>query len=790
RSTLLALGAAALFVAVVEPDPVAAGVFAVLLVLPRTFPLFRFFRLIDPTVAAGLLGGGVLFLPILRLLLGLVDGGGGVPWHAGLPWSVMLFAVWRYQHDRLTGRDHLVLLACGLFLVVAAGEGTGQDWRRPLLFLWVLATAAALARVHLSREENRVLDLARVSAWERGDPGEIGGRIPPFPFELKRSVLRIGLWLVCIGLLLTWALPRLREALRGAFEGVAAAEFGTAKEGGEEKGPPEFEIPPGVVGLPPFGQRLERREYELRRASGAIAFLERGGAGRPLVRGECYDYLDQKGRWVRSRSASHLVYDAQDGRTDGFVSNPFASGEGGETIDYLLPPGPDRTVYSRPEPLGIRAPVLSADGTETLRVQRRGESSLDYRVRVRSAGLPANVRLKDPGPEFALLPFGAPARRIEELAREIVGEVADPVARIRAIRRHLRKNFVNLDEPPADEGEDGGEPDPGARDEETGSRGVDVEEFLFVRRWGDELDFASAGCALLRALGIPCRLATGYREGRWIFDGGFRIYHGFASWAWLEVPFEGVGWYPVDLAPGPPSELDAEDLAEIRELPPEERAEEAEKRVEEARKPPPSRNLFERLEDFLAGAVGSRIGGRILAWALVLGAGALILLLFGFAGDRGRRVLFARGEGPARLRLAPFYERLLAVLARHGLRRRRTQTPLEFAGAAVRYFGPEVEDVRRLTNAFCAHRYGGAPLTGAREKVLMERVARLDEALEKRRPSRRRSPPRTVLALLGLALTVGLAVARPTGPREAVHRLGSEIGAIRERAAKEIARMG
>lgn len=60
--------------------------------------------------------------------------------------------------------------------------------------------------------------------------------------------------------------------------------------------------------------------------------------------------------------------------------------------------------------------------------------------------------------------------------------------------------------------------------------------------------FASAMILLLRAQGIPARMAVGYAGGEWRNKGGFYVVRQKHAHAWVEVPFEGRGWMTFDPA--------------------------------------------------------------------------------------------------------------------------------------------------------------------------------------------------------------------------------------------------
>ena len=76
-----------------------------------------------------------------------------------------------------------------------------------------------------------------------------------------------------------------------------------------------------------------------------------------------------------------------------------------------------------------------------------------------------------------------------------------------------------------------------------------VDDFLFVSRRGFCEQFASAEVVLLRAAGIPARLATGFSSNE-PGDGQWRTLLNSDAHAWVEVWFPGVGWVASDPTAG------------------------------------------------------------------------------------------------------------------------------------------------------------------------------------------------------------------------------------------------
>ena len=73
-----------------------------------------------------------------------------------------------------------------------------------------------------------------------------------------------------------------------------------------------------------------------------------------------------------------------------------------------------------------------------------------------------------------------------------------------------------------------------------------IDEFLFDTRSGFCEHYASAFVFLMRAAGIPARVATGYQGGWWSGAGGYLLVRQSDAHAWAEIWRDGVGWLRVD----------------------------------------------------------------------------------------------------------------------------------------------------------------------------------------------------------------------------------------------------
>jgi protein-glutamine gamma-glutamyltransferase len=123
--------------------------------------------------------------------------------------------------------------------------------------------------------------------------------------------------------------------------------------------------------------------------------------------------------------------------------------------------------------------------------------------------------------------------RAQELAAEIAGDQPTEYDQVMAITTFLQRTYTyTLDLPPVPAGTD------------------PVDWFLFGIRTGYCEQFATAATLMIRSLGIPARLATGYATGDYDPVLNQSIVREHDAHAWVEVWFPGHGWVPVDPTPG------------------------------------------------------------------------------------------------------------------------------------------------------------------------------------------------------------------------------------------------
>jgi hypothetical protein len=124
--------------------------------------------------------------------------------------------------------------------------------------------------------------------------------------------------------------------------------------------------------------------------------------------------------------------------------------------------------------------------------------------------------------------------RVAGLAADIAAKSGNAYDKAMAVEQYLKKNYgytLSLPEKP--------EADP-------------VGEFLFRRKQGHCEYFASAMAVMLRTLGIPSRMVTGFRGAEFNDLNSTYIVRASSAHTWVEAYFAGAGWVSFDPTPPDP----------------------------------------------------------------------------------------------------------------------------------------------------------------------------------------------------------------------------------------------
>ena len=382
-----------------------------------------------------------------------------------------------------------------------------------------------------------------------------------------------------------------------------------------------------------------------------------------------------------------------------------------------------------PEILDLRVPVLYRSETSSFRLGHAVPQGFPYDVYSLLDDPPERAPVLYPPPVLRLaerelyLQLPALDSRIGELARSFAAGGVGDLARARAIERHLRSAYGYTLELPDREVAD------------------PLANFLFVRRKGHCEYFASSMAVMLRSLGIPSRLATGFQSGLYNPVSELWLVRASDAHSWVEAWIPGYGWTTFDPTPADPSAnglalltrlalyLDAAetfwqewvvtyDLARQGTL-----AYHMELGAQRAgiRWFDTAAAVRSGWERYVAGWA-RRHGWQALGWAaglatLGFAAGPLVRLM----GMRRRVERVRRGQAST-ADATLLYQRMLHILQRRGYQKPPWFTPAEFARSLPRT--PLGDSVGEFTATYNALRFGGHAETAPRLSILLDRMER------------------------------------------------------------------
>ena len=275
--------------------------------------------------------------------------------------------------------------------------------------------------------------------------------------------------------------------------------------------------------------------------------------------------------------------------------------------------------------------------------------------------------------DMVYLDAGGVSTRARALARQVTSEATNEYDTVMALTTYLQKTYrYTLDLPRVPTGRD------------------PVDWFLFDVKTGYCEQFATAATLMLRSLGIPARLATGYATGEYDPVLNQAVVRERDAHAWVEVWFGQYGWVPVDPTPGVdplavthwPSHWAAGGLA--------------------------------RLIPHLTVSAPAEALGSLGALAVVPPAIAIaVVAVLAYAWLRRRRLRPRRRPAPGENELLRLYDRMQRRLGR---RRAPPETPLEYREAM------QAALLVELTELVNEGAYAGRWPTSERVRELADRI--------------------------------------------------------------------
>jgi transglutaminase-like putative cysteine protease len=253
-----------------------------------------------------------------------------------------------------------------------------------------------------------------------------------------------------------------------------------------------------------------------------------------------------------------------------------------------------------------------------------------------------------------------------------------------------------------------------------------VDDFLFHQKEGYCEHFATAMALMVRALGIPARLISGFLGGEWNEFGKYYLLRQQDAHTWVEAYFPEMGWVTFDPTPArvEPKPLfpvvrglfyciDALRLRWNRYV--------INYRLsDQIRMVRMAQRRTIRLTDAGSDLLGvlqrsyhrwSQTTGlwpKILFYLAATGAGTGVLIAILKKWKRLKKSAPAADRPPIAV---GFYRKMLKMMKAKGLSRPNGLTPLEFAQSVIRTRGPAYRGVMDITHLYNRRRFGREPIS-------------------------------------------------------------------------------
>ncbi|HHW56178.1 MAG TPA: transglutaminase domain-containing protein [Clostridia bacterium] len=292
--------------------------------------------------------------------------------------------------------------------------------------------------------------------------------------------------------------------------------------------------------------------------------------------------------------------------------------------------------------------------------------------------------------------------RVKDLAYSLTKDKKTLYDKVKAVEEYLRQYPYSLDVPPT----------PPNRDF--------VDYFLFDLKKGYCSYFATSMVIMLRTVGIPARYVVGFRMPLLpSSDGRYRITTANAH-AWVEVYFDDYGWVTFEPTPSYPSlEFPITGMANSQfsnQQDMEISLNDAEKKTHDSSDTLQQKDTIDTTASKTAYIEGRRYG--ILYFIIIL-IGAIVIAAFLYWWDKKKKV----DNLDNRYLVMYYYEKILKYLAKRGLEKLDSETPLEYQ---KRMSSNGFEGFREVTQIYNETAYGA-------RMPSQENIAYLKEFLKKLR---------------------------------------------------------
>ena len=422
-------------------------------------------------------------------------------------------------------RDFLHLYAISLIALLASAALTTQIWYAPFFFVYLVIGVWTLLLYHLLQEQEEMAEPSQ-------DPTDAAPSLLPVPHLTARffwttNAMAAGAF--ALTLLFFFLIPRVGVGFFQNNHGESLRTTGFSEH-----------VDLGVIGPvkqdPSIVMRVELPDRTAQDSNRAPLYL----------RGVAYNRYDGKS-WSNSLPHRRMLTELPEGtftlRTSGAKSSAVARPLRQE---ILLEPLDTTVLFGAPFPTSVKGHFLSVQS------DLMGSLSLPIPLHTRSQytvySSPTALNAVEKRASALLYPdsilqqyLQVPVmnEQIIELARQITKPATSVAQAVALVHTHLLAHYrYNLDVPSLQSSHP-------------------LEDFLLTRKTGYCEHYATAMVIMLRSVGIPARLVTGFLASEWNEFGGYYTVRQRDAHAWVEVYFPQSGWITMDPTPPAPEAIGA-----------------------------------------------------------------------------------------------------------------------------------------------------------------------------------------------------------------------------------------
>ena len=433
---------------------------------------------------------------------------------AGIHFLVMLLGIKLLTLQQRCDYRHLY--AISLMAILASAALTTDAWYLPIFLLYLLGAVWTLLLYHLTQETveaSAVVTPTRMAACHATFPSRITHRF--FWLTNGTAVMTVGLTVAIF-----FVIPRIGAGVLQKTHGEALRTTGFSDR-----------VDLGTIGSvkqdPQIVMRVELPDQP------TVA------KDRLYLRGLAYDQYNGRS-WSHSGTHRRSLSLVAEGV---FLARPAGSRLPDSLSvpirqDILLETLDTPVLFAAPfaELVSGDFPAVQVDGMSGLHLplspSSRSRYSVTSQVPQLVAGDRAAMALAYPDSiRSRYLQIPVESQQVADLAHRVVQQAATPFGQTLAIQQHLLENYRY------------------SLEADTATLTHPLDEFLFIRKTGYCEHYATAMVMMLRTIGIPARLVTGFLATEWNEFGGYFTVRQRDAHAWVEVYFPQSGWITMDPTP-------------------------------------------------------------------------------------------------------------------------------------------------------------------------------------------------------------------------------------------------